>query len=136
MVIILAPGVALAGDLRVIDMFTTSSRPVEVHAVATDPTVELNVVEVDTLERFNAGLSERLPDDPTSAQSHVRKRLATLNQDEIAALRHTAMGLSTAAQLGVDRTPAIVFDQQVVVYGVTDLAEALSRYRAWTRKAH
>ena len=127
----LSPGVACAADLRVIDIFTTSSRPVEVHAVAADPTIELNVVEVDTLERFNAGLSERLPDDPTSAQSDVRKRLATLNQDEVAALRHTAMGLSMAAQLGVDRTPAIVFDQQAVLYGVTDLPEALNRYRAW-----
>ena len=59
------------------------------------------------------------------------KRLAILNQDEIAALRHTAMGLSTAAQLGVERTPAIVFDKQAVLYGVTDLSEALNRYRAW-----
>ena len=131
MAIILVPGVAFAADLRVIDIFTTSSRPVELRAVAADPTVELNVVEVDTIERFNVGLSERLPDDPTSAQAEVQKRLAILNQDEIAALRHTAMGLSTAAQLGVERTPAIVFDKQAVLYGVTDLSEALNRYRAW-----
>ena len=134
MVIILAPGVACAADPRVIDIFTTSSRPVEVHAVAADPTIELNVVEVDTLERFNAKLSERLPDDPTSAQSEVRKRLAILNKDKVAALRHTAIGLSTAAQLGVDRTPAMVFDKQAVLYGVTDLPEALNRYRAWTSR--
>ena len=34
----------------------------------------------------------------------------------------------------VDRYPAIVFDGRAVVYGVTDLVQALNRYEAWQRE--
>ena len=34
-------------------------------------------------------------------------------------------------QYGIDRIPAIVFDSQAVVYGVTDLSAALAHYQAW-----
>lgn len=130
--IILAPSFVLAADLRAIDIFTTSARPVATSAVAADPTLALTVAEVDTIDRLNAALSERLPADPASAQIEVRKRLKSLRKDQIAALRKAAIGLATAVQLGVDRTPAIVFDKQAVIYGLTDLTDALNRYRAWT----
>ena len=37
-------------------------------------------------------------------------------------------------QYGIDRYPAVVFDGRVVVYGVTDLVEALDRYEAWEQE--
>jgi integrating conjugative element protein (TIGR03757 family) len=46
-------------------------------------------------------------------------------------MQRAAMGLAKAVQYGVDRYPAIVFDGQVVVYGITDLEAALQHYRAW-----
>ena len=46
-------------------------------------------------------------------------------------MQRAAMGLAKAVQYGVDRYPAIVFDGQMVVYGVTDLEAALQYYRAW-----
>ena len=41
------------------------------------------------------------------------------------------MGLTKALQYGVDRTPAIVINGSAVIYGVTNLVDAVHRYEAW-----
>lgn len=127
------PRIVLATEPFAIEVFTTSDRPVAMLAPTAMSGVDVNVVEVDTLERINARLSAGLPADATTAQAAVQKRLSSLQRDEIAPLRHAAIGLATASQLGVDRTPAIVFDKHGVIYGLTDLTEAIRRYRAWRR---
>jgi len=127
------PALVFAADPIVIDVFTTTDRPVAMPAAVALAGVAINVVEVDTLERFNASLSEGLSADPNTAQTAVKKRLSTLQQDKMTALQRTAIGLAAATQLGVDRTPAIVFNKEAVIYGLTDLTEALRHYRAWRR---
>jgi len=126
------PSLVSAADPLVIDVFTTTDRFVAMPADVARSGVDINVVEVDTLERFNANLSEGLSADPTAAQTAVQQRLSTL-QHEMTALRRAAIGLAAATQLGVDRTPAIVFNKEAVIYGLTDLTEALRHYRAWRR---
>ncbi len=31
----------------------------------------------------------------------------------------------------LNRYPAIIFDEQLVIYGLTDLSQALEKYRQW-----
>lgn len=118
-----------------IEVFTTSKRPVTLPAPTARSGIHVTVVEVDTLERFNEGLSKGLLADLSTARPEVERRLAALQHDEMAALQRTAMGLATATQLGIDRVPAIVFNKQAVIYGLTDVAEARRRYDAWQRTA-
>jgi len=42
-----------------------------------------------------------------------------------------ATALAKAMQYSIDRYPAVVFDGEIVVYGVTDLTVALEQYRVW-----
>ena len=112
-----------------IDVFTTIARPIALGEIASNPSIALNVVEVDAIEHFETTLSTGLPSDPDTAQRTVRARLAALDEHVSAILHKSAMGLASAAQLGIDRTPAIVFNHTAVVYGVTDLTEALRRFR-------
>jgi integrating conjugative element protein (TIGR03757 family) len=46
-------------------------------------------------------------------------------------MQRAAIGLTKALQYGIDRFPAMVFDGQCVVYGVTDLGQALRQYHRW-----
>jgi integrating conjugative element protein (TIGR03757 family) len=46
-------------------------------------------------------------------------------------MQQAAIGLAKAVQYGVDRYPAMVFDGGAVIYGVTDIHQALLRYRQW-----
>ena len=125
----LTPTLAGAAPPLLIDVYTTTARPVALSTVARNPSIVLNVVEVDAIERFEATLSVELPSEPETAQRTLRARLAALKEDAIAPLQKSAVGLASAAQLGIDRTPAIVFNHTAVVYGVTDLTEALRRFR-------
>jgi integrating conjugative element protein (TIGR03757 family) len=46
-------------------------------------------------------------------------------------MQRSSIGLAKAMQYGINRYPAIVFDGQAVVYGVTDLNAARAHYQTW-----
>ena len=123
-----------AADALVIEFFTTGGQPV----VATEHerlrTATITTYAVDGLERFESGLSEGLPADPDAAKAEALRRIQLLDDARMAPAKNAAFGLAKAVQYGVDRYPALVFDERVVVYGVTDLVEALNHYEAWQRE--
>jgi integrating conjugative element protein (TIGR03757 family) len=91
----------------------------------------IEVYEIDGIADFEAELSDGLPADPKTAQRLMRKCLEQIDGSRVDAARQSAAGLINAAEYGVDRYPAIVFDGDAVVYGVTDIGEALQHYRRW-----
>ena len=125
---------AWAGDALVIEAFATSDQPIvgAEHERLRTATVTLYVV--DGLERFESGLSEGLPAEPDAAKAEALRRIQHLDEARMVPAKNAAFGLAKALQYGVDRYPAIVFDRRAVVYGVTDLVQALDRYEAWQRE--
>ena len=120
-----------AAESLKIDVITTASRHVRVGSLENNPAVQITVAEVDSIARFEKTLSAQLPADPERAQREVLSRLAALQKASAPSLQGAAMGLALASELGIDRTPAIVFDRAAVIYGEVDLEDALRRYRAW-----
>ena len=59
------------------------------------------------------------------------QRIQVLGDQTRARMQRSAIGLVRAMQYGIDRFPAIVFDGQAVVYGVTDLQVALAHHESW-----
>ena len=123
-----------AGDALVIEVFTTSEQPVVGAEHERLRTATITSYAVDGLERFESELSEGLPADPDTAKAAALRRIQRLDDARMAPAKDAAFGLAKAVQYGVDRYPAIVFDGQAVVFGVTDLVEALDRYAAWQRE--
>ena len=73
--------------------------------------------------------------DPAAAARQAQALLNQLGEDYLRERVETAYrGRLRAAELGVDRLPAVVFDGEAVVYGVTDLAEAVRLYRRWQQR--
>lgn len=107
---------------RLIEVFTTADVPVA---------GEFQRYELDGIRRVEAQLSAGLPADPGESKRIVLQRLQQLNASTRARMQRAAIGLAKAVQYGVDRTPAIVFDAQVAVYGVTDMRAALHHYQQW-----
>lgn len=91
----------------------------------------IDVYEIDGIERLEAILSEQLPADSNAARRVALKRVGQVDPVRIEAIQRAAVGLLKAAEYGIDRYPAIVFDGHAVVYGVTDIEAALHRYRQW-----
>jgi integrating conjugative element protein (TIGR03757 family) len=119
------------------EVFTAQNlpmQPIRREDAASAPRM-IEVYALDGIERFDAILSEQLPIDPNAAKRAAMARIPPRDSAEVKQVERTAVGLVRAAEYGIDRYPAIVFDGHAVVYGVTDLGEALRHYRMWQGKA-
>ena len=77
------------------------------------------------------GLSEDLPSDPANAKQLVLARFQRMDTQLSSELKNAAKGLAQAMQYGINRYPAIVFDGDAVVYGVTDVSAATQLFQRW-----
>ena len=123
-----------AGETPSVEVFSASEGPITSVEDERIRSVSITTYTVDGLERFESGLSEGLPQDPEAAKAEALRRVQQLDDTRMAPAKNSAIGLAKAVQYGGDRYPAIVFDGRAVVYGVTDLVEALDRYEAWQRE--
>jgi integrating conjugative element protein (TIGR03757 family) len=120
---------------HVIEVFTSAQYPV----VETDATGSgshfqgpvITVYEIDGIQSVERDLSLNLPVEPQQSKQIALQRIQSLDEQTRSRMQASATALAKAMQYGVDRYPAIVFDGQAVVYGVTDLHVALAHYQAW-----
>ncbi|MFC2973809.1 TIGR03757 family integrating conjugative element protein [Azotobacter bryophylli] len=96
------------------------------HPLSLPPGVRL--IQLDAGERLEAKLSAGLPTDPAQAALALRQRLqgsdgARWGQE----LATAQQGLVEAWSVGVQKLPAVVVDRRYVVYGETDVNQALAR---------
>ena len=117
----------------VIDIFTVSGQPANGIDTIADmyPAIALQIHKLDTIKRLNGELSQGLSANRVKAKRQVLQRMQKLSKGTRDQLEQSAMSLAKAVQLGVGQYPAIVFDGEFVVYGLTDLSIALTHYRHW-----
>jgi len=124
-----------AENPRLVEVFTTTELPVTGEAAITSEAAhaktEFQVYELDGIQRIEAKLSDGLTADPEQSKQVVLRRFQQLHEEDRARMQRAAMGLAKAMQYGIDRYPAIVFDGEVAIYGVTDIGDALQRYQEW-----
>lgn len=129
----LLPAPAETDALPRIEVFTSADAPVTgLQALAAGAGYEgpgVHIYVLDGLQALEAKLSENLARDPLQASRQVLMRVHQLDETDRARLQRAAVGLARAVHYGIDRYPAMVFDGQLVVYGLTDLEAALAHYR-------
>lgn len=123
-----APSPHQATNQLVIEVFTDAEHPVSASSAVR---AQVTVYRVDGLESFKAQLADGLPThDTNAALREARRRLQRLSIGQRQGLQAAGSGLAKAWQYGIDRYPAIVFQQgQAVVYGLTNVDEALGYYQ-------
>lgn len=125
-VLVLAAGKPVrAGEAPRIEVFVTEE------FLPLAATQGASVYVIDGLSRIETGFSRGLPADPKAARALVLERFARMEAGQGPQLENAAQGLVRAMHYGIDRYPAIVFDGQAVVYGLTDLDLARQFYRRW-----
>ena len=132
--------VVFSGPLRAveavsIEVFIVNGQLLTNADRAPPSTATVATYQLDDLGRFSSSLSEELPTDLAAAKIEALHKIHKLDGAQITRVKNAAFGLAKAAQYGIDRYPAIVFDGEAVVYGVTDLADAMNRYRQWQETA-
>ena len=116
-----------------IEIFTTADQPITaIDAVVQQyPDIVVRVHKLDAIKQTEEKLSEGLPADPDKAERLVLMRLQQLSKTTLSQLEHSATSLAKAVQYGVEKYPAIVIDGEFFIYGLIDLAVALTHYRHW-----
>ena len=119
--------------LPVIEVFTSDKHPIIDTDAARDTLggLRITVHKIDGIQSVERDLSLNLPMEPQAAKQIALHRIENLGAPTRASMHASATALAKAMQYGLDRYPAVVFDGEVVVYGVTDLTVALEQYRAW-----
>lgn len=92
---------------------------------------DLQVYALGHIQRIEVELSKDLTNKPDPSKRLALQRIQGMDERTRAQIQRSAIGLARAMQYGLDRYPAIVFDNQAVVYGFTDLNVALMYYQAW-----
>jgi integrating conjugative element protein (TIGR03757 family) len=109
-----------------IEIFMTARYP-----IATASTPAVLVYNLDLPALIEAELSMRLPQDRKAAAQLASAELQGTWRKSAETLTHAYQGLLKARQYSLQKLPAVVFDGQAVIYGITDLSQALSHYRRW-----
>lgn len=91
--------------------------------------IDLQVFDLSAPERVEAEIDAGLPPQRELAAQLARQRLA--DPQFQSRLRTAYQGHLQALQARITRIPAVLFDGTTVVYGVTDLEDALAIYLRW-----
>jgi len=132
---IVCAGREAGGVPRLIEVFTATGLPV-IHDISSaqllrTAKVVLQFYDLDGIQRLEVRLSVSLTADPEQSKRVVLRRFQQLLEEDRIRMQRAAKGLAKAMQYGIDRYPAIVFDGETAIYGVTNINEALSRYQTW-----
>jgi integrating conjugative element protein (TIGR03757 family) len=122
---------ARAEVVSTIEIFAAADAPVTQTSIESQTSVSVAVHAIDAFAELQSTLSRDLPVEPEAAKALALARIERLGADRMEHLKTAAIGLAKAYQYRLDRYPAVVFDGRAVVYGISDLAEALAMYASW-----
>jgi len=96
----------------------------------------VNVYNLDDGKRLVAQIGANLPNNQNAAKNVLQQRFKKMGDKQVKAQfiqAYQAVTLST--QYGLSRYPVVVFNHgESVIYGETNLAQALSLYQQWKAK--
>lgn len=115
---------------------TSNQRPISnINVISTNTDEvqpDIQIFNLDAVTHIEQRLSDGLPLDKMQARTMFDQRITQIGRSQLDAdLRKAYLPLGTMMAYGFDRYPVIIFNRQTVIYGVTDLAQAMSRYRQW-----
>jgi len=110
----------------------TNDFPIENAKTATKAGITLGTYNLDAQRNLETHLADNLPvDDMALANTIVQQRFDALPEG---AVQSAFEAVSLSARWDIRKAPAFVFgDGEAVIYGVSDVSEALEIWRAWQR---
>lgn len=113
-------------EVESVKVFTTSSL-----RVVPSKTSPAQIIYLDEGELLVQQLGRSLPNDQPAAEKEVLKRMATREGEALVEKIGSAYdGVVQAWSRGITKLPAILIDDQYVVYGIYNVDDALEIYRS------
>lgn len=127
---------AAATEPLFIEVITSDSHPVTGLNALPKRGIEVRLYNLDDGKRMvSEQLEANLPKNQKAAEAEMRRRIKNIGQPALSKMfNHAFQAVIIGTGYGLTRQPAVVFDHgKSVIYGVTDLSQALSLYRQWER---
>ncbi|ENA9696704.1 TIGR03757 family integrating conjugative element protein [Salmonella enterica subsp. enterica] len=115
-----------SGGLAQTVVYTTPQYPVA------EPQSGVLVQILENVHSLEQSLFPVLSDNPVVAEQQAKQRMQQPDwQAQEAHLSRAYQALLDARMLNIAKVPAVVFDDKLVVYGITDVAPARQKLEAW-----
>ncbi|MBL4885698.1 MAG: TIGR03757 family integrating conjugative element protein [Planctomycetaceae bacterium] len=93
---------------------------------------QIDIYSLDAVATVESRLSVLLPPDEEQAMAVMQQRIEQIGKARLEAdLVKAYKALTTAMSYDLDRYPAMIFDGEVVIYGITDVSLATQIYQDW-----
>lgn len=107
--------------------FYTADNPIA--GTSLDGRFDVEIYDVRASERLEKQLSFNMPRTELAARKRINKIINKEGKERFEKrLVNAYRPLMKAIEFSIERVPAIVFDKELVVYGVTDIASAIEIY--------
>jgi integrating conjugative element protein (TIGR03757 family) len=87
---------------------------------------QLAIYRLDALKNVEAAINQRLPKTEAEARAYFQAHQAEIKKQITPHVLSAANGIALARHYKLDRVPAVVVDGANVIYGVTDVPQALA----------
>jgi integrating conjugative element protein (TIGR03757 family) len=125
-------------NIQALTLEVITDQPAQVRDVALlrKQGMTINVYDLTAGERKAQDLAKGLTGPDQHAHHQLQQRIAAIGRKQFELQLKTAyQAVIKSVEYQLDRYPAVVFNQgEVVVYGVTDLTQAVGYYRQWLSK--
>lgn len=113
-------------------VITNDLNPVTRLPTLNPQTPQVLIYNLDAVSSLEVNLSMLLPKDENQALAIMQQRIAEIGQARLESdLAQAYKALTLAMSYGLDRYPAIIFDDETVMYGLTDVSLAIEKYNEW-----
>jgi len=112
--------------ITTVEVFANSAMHFKNTAAAGD--FVYKVYRIDGLAQLEAQVNQGLPNTEPEARAYLQRNMADIKKRYTAQAINAANGLTLVTRYKIDRIPAIVINQRAVVYGSTDIQQALASY--------
>ena len=125
-----------AAEQPFIEVVTSNLFPVSNSRVLQRQGYSINVYKLDDGKRLVTQIGANLPHNQEAAKNALQQRFKKMGEEQVKAqIMHAFQAITISTQYGLTHYPAVVFNHgESVVYGVTNLIQALSFYQQWKAK--
>jgi integrating conjugative element protein (TIGR03757 family) len=112
--------------ITTVEVFANSAMHFKNTAAAGD--FVYKVYRIDGLAQLEAQVNQGMPNTEPEARAYLQRNMVDIKKRYTAQAINAANGLTLVTRYKIDRIPAIVINQRAVVYGSTDIQQALASY--------
>lgn len=112
-----------AVPIRSIEVFANSSM------LITPKGTDAKIYWMDGIARMGDELSKGLPKTEKEAMAYMAEKRPAIEQKYRPHIANAGRGITLGLKYGIEKIPAIVINQESVIYGLTDVNEALAHFQ-------